>query len=178
MEDLIELYKRRDALAKENADASDITNIINENWVVKEPKSIILTHSYYENPDFYEHYDNYDAIEVPRVELIPYDYDGVCGVPLTFLGARNRIYIPDYTSIPKCNETKNFCINYLCSQFTIIGLGISNSGLSCGVEPYKKRWRDYRINVQKRVAVDGDLYMVINQEVKVPYARILIKKVS
>ena len=29
MEDLIELYKRRDALAKENTDASDITNIIN-----------------------------------------------------------------------------------------------------------------------------------------------------
>ena len=122
MEDLIELYKRRDALAKENADASDITNIINENWVVKEPKPIILTHSYYSNPDFYEHYDNYDAIEVPRVELIPYDYDGVMAVPITFLGARNRIYIPDYTSIPKCNETKNFCINYLCSQFEIIGL--------------------------------------------------------
>ena len=122
MEDLIELYKRRDALAKENADASDITNIINENWVVKEPKPIILTHSYYENPDFYEHYDNYDAIEVPRVELIPYDYEGVMGLPLTFLGARNRIYIPDYTSIQKCNETKNFCINYLCSQFEIIGL--------------------------------------------------------
>ena len=120
MEDLIELYKRRDALAKENADASEITNIINENWVVKEPKPIILTHSYYENPNFYEHYDNYDAIEVPRVELIPYDYDGVMGLPITFLGARNRIYIPDYTSIQKCNETKNFCINYLCSQFEII----------------------------------------------------------
>ena len=29
MEDLIELYKKRDALAKENADASEITNIIN-----------------------------------------------------------------------------------------------------------------------------------------------------
>ena len=92
MEDLIELYKKRDALAKENADASEITNIINENWVVKEPKPIILTHSYYENPDFYKHYDNYDAIEVPRVELIPYDYEGVMGLPLTFLGARNRIY--------------------------------------------------------------------------------------
>ena len=71
MEDLIELYKKRDALAKENVDASEITNIINENLVVREPKPIILTHSYYENPDFYEHYDNYDAIEVPRVELIP-----------------------------------------------------------------------------------------------------------
>lgn len=42
MEDLIELYKKRDALAKENADASNITNIINENWMVKEPKPIII----------------------------------------------------------------------------------------------------------------------------------------
>ena len=74
-------------------------------------------------------------------------------------------------------RNSKFLHQLLCSQFTIIGLGISNSGLSCGVEPYKKRWRYYRINVQKRAAVDGDLYMVINQEVKVPYARILIKKV-
>lgn len=33
----------------------------------------------------YPHYDNYDAIEVPFVECIPSDYDGIMGVPLTFL---------------------------------------------------------------------------------------------
>lgn len=33
----------------------------------------------------YPHYDNYDAIEVPFVECIPSDYDGVMGVPITFL---------------------------------------------------------------------------------------------
>ena len=117
MEDLIELYKKRDALAKENADASEITNIINENWVVKEPKPIILTHSYYENPDFYEHYDNYDAIEVPRVELIPYDYEGVMGLPLTFLGARNRIYF-----CAKTQQNSNFLHLFPCTKFEIIGL--------------------------------------------------------
>ena len=117
MEDLIELYKKRDALAKENADASEITNIINENWAVKEPKPIILTHSYYENPDFYEHYDNYDAIEVPRVELIPYDYEGVMGLPLTFLGARNRIYF-----CAKTQQNSNFLHLFPCTQFEIIGL--------------------------------------------------------
>ena len=42
MEDIIELYKKRDVLAKENADASEITNVINENWVVKEPKPILI----------------------------------------------------------------------------------------------------------------------------------------
>lgn len=33
----------------------------------------------------YPHYDNYDAIEVPITECIPSDYDGVMGVPITFM---------------------------------------------------------------------------------------------
>lgn len=33
----------------------------------------------------YRHYDNYDAIEVPYSDAIPSDYDGVMGVPVTFL---------------------------------------------------------------------------------------------
>ena len=37
----------------------------------------------------YQSYDNYDAIEVPRVEAIPSDFDGVMGVPITFLGKYN-----------------------------------------------------------------------------------------
>ena len=148
MEDLIELYKKRDALAKENADASEITNIINENWVVKEPKPIILTHSYYENPDFYEHYDNYDAIEVPRVELIPYDYEGVMGLPLTFLGARNRIYF-----CAKTQQNSNFLHLFSCTQFEIIGLD---------------RYVEDNPHYGHRFTIKGEE----------TYARILIKKVS
>lgn len=37
------------------------------------------------NSAFYEEYDNYDAIEVPYVDGIPSDYDGVMGVPISFL---------------------------------------------------------------------------------------------
>ena len=33
----------------------------------------------------YKKYDNYDAIEVPFTDAIPSDYDGVMGVPVTFL---------------------------------------------------------------------------------------------
>jgi len=33
----------------------------------------------------YEKYDNYDAIEVPYTDAIPKDYDGVMGVPISFL---------------------------------------------------------------------------------------------
>lgn len=37
----------------------------------------------------YPHYDNYDAIEVPFTECIPSDYDGVMGVPITFMDKFN-----------------------------------------------------------------------------------------
>lgn len=33
----------------------------------------------------YDSYDNYDAIEVPYTDSIPSDYDGVMGVPISFL---------------------------------------------------------------------------------------------
>lgn len=33
----------------------------------------------------YQHYDNYDAIEVPYTDAIPSDYTGVMGVPISFL---------------------------------------------------------------------------------------------
>ncbi len=37
----------------------------------------------------YERYDNYDAIEVPTYKEIPSDYDGMMGVPITFLDKYN-----------------------------------------------------------------------------------------
>lgn len=33
----------------------------------------------------YDHYENYDAIEVPYTDSIPSDYDGIMGVPISFL---------------------------------------------------------------------------------------------
>jgi len=37
----------------------------------------------------YAKYDNYDAIEIPYTDAIPSDYDGVMGVPITFLDKYN-----------------------------------------------------------------------------------------
>lgn len=37
----------------------------------------------------YNRYDNYDAIEVPYTDAIPNDYNGVMGVPITFLDKYN-----------------------------------------------------------------------------------------
>ena len=41
------------------------------------------------NAEAYPSYDNYDAIEVGKVAEIPVDYDGVMGVPITFLEKYN-----------------------------------------------------------------------------------------
>ena len=46
-----------------------------------------LTKKY--SPEEFPTYDNYDAIEVSKVKNIPADYDGVMGVPITFLGKWN-----------------------------------------------------------------------------------------
>jgi hypothetical protein len=37
----------------------------------------------------FDKYDNYDAIEIPYVKYIPNDYDGVMGVPISFLDKYN-----------------------------------------------------------------------------------------
>jgi len=37
----------------------------------------------------YDRYDNYDAIEVPFTDAVPSDYDGVMGVPISFLDKYN-----------------------------------------------------------------------------------------
>lgn len=37
------------------------------------------------NKNSYRRYENYDAIEVPYTNAIPFDYDGVMGVPISFL---------------------------------------------------------------------------------------------
>ena len=59
----------------------------NHSWITTFPvpnkKKLVLTASY--APALYPKYDNYDAIEVSRIKNIPYDYNGVMGVPITIL---------------------------------------------------------------------------------------------
>ncbi len=138
--ELIELYRERNKLALEGKPTSGLTEQIEEMVKVKPHKPIVLTKSYYEHPENYPKYDNYDAIDVPRVELIPYDYDGIMGVPITFLSARDRIF-----SMPKCNKFQKNCI-LICTQFQIIKFrkGNDDKDLSVnGKTPY------FRILIKK-----------------------------
>jgi len=112
-------------------------------------ENLVLYKKY--TPEEYPKYENYDAINVNKTSEIPMNYGGAIGVPITFLDKYNP------------------------EQFEIIGLGISNSGIGIGVKPYKKEHKKYRKEIQKRGAVDGDLYMITNGIVDVPYARVIIK---
>ena len=46
---------------------------------------LTLFRSYAAEPERYPKYDNYDAINVDKTADIPVDYDGVMGVPISFL---------------------------------------------------------------------------------------------
>ena len=76
--------------------------------------------SKYVSKSGYEKYENYDAIEVPRVEAIPSDFDGTMGVPITFLGKYN----PDQFKIIKFrhgNDDKDLRLkDGTCPYFRIL----------------------------------------------------------
>ena len=95
----------------------------------------------------YLHYENYDAIDIPYNDAIPSDYDGVMGVPKTFLDK----YCPE--------------------QFEIIGIAEGDSGKELGLKPFDRELK--KLNPSLR---DGQLYYMIDGKPEKPYARILIRK--
>lgn len=95
----------------------------------------------------YVRYENYDAIEVPFVDAIPSDFDGVMGVPRSFLERHNP------------------------EQFEIVGIAEGESGKSLGLKPVPKE-----LKKRNRSLRDGQLYYFENGEPMKPYARILIRK--
>lgn len=107
-------------------------------------EEMILVKKY--NPDFYPHYDNYDAIEVPKTSDIPCNYSGMMGVPITFIDKYN----PD--------------------QFEIIGMakrGAGDPSLKSHVYT-KEEYKNYSdLNATPTLWIDGRLQNT--------YPRILIR---
>ena len=93
----------------------------------------------------YRRYDNYDAIEIPFTDAIPGDYDGVMGVPISFLDK----YCPE--------------------QFEL--LGITDRGNEYGIKIREYSETDTPkfgdLNRRGAILVDGELQST--------YARILIR---
>lgn len=132
--------------------------------VKKRHEEIILWETY--TPEKFPHYDNYDAINVDKVDHIPKDYDGVMGAPITFLDKYNP------------------------EQFEIIELGNSRDNFTPNkdyINPKKHKKNETIANggaINCVLAIEHDTkpvntvyYTSDNSKYLVPpYARILIKR--
>src|SRR3989344_456790 len=67
----------------------------------------------------YPKYDNYDAIEVSKVSEIPADYNGVMGVPITFLDKYNPEQF-EIVKFRKGDDEKDLIINGKYPYFRIL----------------------------------------------------------
>ena len=76
-------YRVIDGVIKARSASIWFTNLDHK----KRHEELILYKTY--NPEDYPKYDNYDAINVDKTSDIPCDYDGVMGVPITFLDKYN-----------------------------------------------------------------------------------------
>jgi len=71
------------------------------------------------NPVDYPKYDNYDGIDVGQYENIPVDYDGVMGVPITFLGHYNPTQF-EIVKFRKGDDNKDLSVNGKCPYFRLL----------------------------------------------------------
>lgn len=85
--------------------------------IKKRHEKLTLFKSY--KTEQYYRYDNYDAIEVSKTANIPYDYDGVMGVPITFLDKYNPEQF-EIVRFRKGNDNKDLIINGKCPYFRIL----------------------------------------------------------
>lgn len=111
----------------------------------------------------YEIYDNYDAIEVPFTDAIPSDFDGIMGVPISFLDkySPEQFEIVGLTKTWFGSATKTYPPQI---QVSTNGREIEVTKLNDGAT--------LKLNVpptdQTYYTVDGGLYIQL-------YARVLIK---
>ena len=122
--------------------------------IKKRHENLILYKNY--SQELYPHYINYDAIEVSKTDFIPADYDGIMGVPITFMDKYNP------------------------EQFEIIGIGNGGElGVECGVSANLTQSQCEALFNEDKSFRRGKLcYRDSNGKLIGCYARILIRKIN
>lgn len=122
--------------------------------IKKRHEDLVLFRKY--TNEEYPRYINYDAIEISKTERIPYDYDGIMGVPITFLDKYNP------------------------EQFEIIGIGNGGElGVECGVSANLSAEECSALFREDKSFRKGKLcYRNANGKLIGCYARILIRKIK
>lgn len=147
------------------------TNIENN----KEQDTISLIKTY--NPTDYPKYDNYDAINVNYIKDMPYDYDGVIGVPITAL----KYLCSDgllHFDTPMRTERERERIKLSESQTQHVGLENTNVSqlltekkyiIESSLSRYKLIGNEYDLNIEKgRGYING----------KRMYGRLFIQRIN
>lgn len=119
-------------------------------------EDIPLYKRYADDPAAYPKYDNFEAIEVSKVKDIPKDYDGVMGVPITFLGKHN----PD--------------------QFELLGNMDDHSIMKrIGVRPISQDFIDgYRAHGGTGAQRAGGYWVGLKNPNRFPFKRIFIRRIQ
>lgn len=143
-------------------DGAYVTKMGNTGWFTnldhaKRHKMLPLNlgYKYYGHEEDYPKYDNYDAINVDKVQQIPCDYDGVMGVPISFL------------------------CKYCPEQFEIVGMDLNEMVNILGIECIGQDWIDlYRAQggTGHLTANMHSLVYVQNGIAYSKYRRILIRR--
>ena len=118
------------------------------NLDIKKRHEDIILYKHY-TPEEYPTYANYNAIDVSKTADIPCDYDGLMGVPITFMDKYNP------------------------EQFEIIGIAEGDSGKELGLTPFDRRLK--KLNKSLR---DGQLFLMIDGYPKKVFTRIIIRKIK
>lgn len=104
----------------------------------------------------YIHYENYSAIEVPYTDAIPSDYDGVMGVPISFVDK----YCPE-----------QFEILGMCENMDLYSLKTKvYSSKECKEAYFKK------FGKQGTYDLNASGVVLVNEQLEKVYQRILIRK--
>lgn len=112
--------------------------------IKKRHEELILYKNFSTNE--YPHYVNYDAIEVSKTADIPCDYDGVMGVPITFLDKYNP------------------------EQFELLGITDRGNEYGLKIKEFTQEDSPQYGDLNRRGAI------IVDGELKSTYARLLIRK--
>ncbi|OGJ54786.1 hypothetical protein A2880_03365 [Candidatus Peribacteria bacterium RIFCSPHIGHO2_01_FULL_49_38] len=117
------------------------------------------------NSEEYPKYDNYDAIEVSKAVDIPKDYDGVMGVPITFLDKYN----PEQFAIIGITKKLGF---HLRTKVYPNQIQVDASGKRSVVSKLNDG-----ATLKVTLPPSGKTYYIVNEEYFIQlYARVLIKQ--
>lgn len=155
----IKEFMQPDGTIKKFGNVGWFTNLEKEQCIRK----LMLTHHYYDaghvtqkDDVFYPSYENFDAIDVNRINRIPIDYEGIMGVPMTFL----EYYDP--------------------KEFELIGYGKENKKDQMGIghipDEFLKDFFDQGGRGHYTTAMRVLCFYDQNGKAKFPFTRLLIRR--